>query len=177
MMIRALHPTDDRTLVDAFFQEASDYITIERGAGPGPEVTEEFFTDAPPGCDPATSLRLGLFDGPRLIALAEAGFGFPEPGDAYLGLMVVSPAARGTGAGPRLLRHIEGAARSRACRALYLAVLEANPRGRAFWEREGFTTVLTDSPVTLGSRTQMARRMGKALHAGPATDMSPLRPS
>ena len=72
----------------------------------------------------------------------------------------MSPAARGTGAGPRLLRHIEGAARS-----------------RAFWEREGFTTVLTDSPVTLGSRTQMARRMGKALHAGPATDMSPLRPS
>jgi len=75
MMIRRLDPSSDRALVDAFFQEAADYIAIERGEGPGPEVTDEFFTDAPPGCDPAASLRLGLFDGVRLIALAEASPG------------------------------------------------------------------------------------------------------
>lgn len=163
MMIRRLDPLSDRALVDAFFQEAADYIAIERGEGPGPEVTDEFFTDAPPGCDPAESLRLGLFDGARLIALAETGFGYPTRDDAFLGLMIVAPAARGTGAGPRLLAHIETEARARACKALYLAVLEANPRGRAFWERAGFTTMLTDRPVTLGSKTQMARRMGKDL--------------
>lgn len=163
MMIRPLDPSIDRALVDAFFQEASDYIAIERDEGPGPEVTDEFFTDAPPGCDPAASLRLGLFDGTRLIALAEVGFGYPERDDAFIGLMIVSPAARGTGAGPRLLAHIEAKARARACKALYLAVLEANPRGRVFWEREGFTTILTNRPVTLGSKTQMARRMGKQL--------------
>lgn len=165
MIIRALHPVQDRARVDAFFQDARDYITIERGEAPGPEVTEEFFTDTPPGCDPDASLRIGLFDGTRLIALAETGFGFPEPDDAYLGLMVVTPAARGRGAGPRLLRHIEAEARARRCKALYLAVLDANPRGRAFWEREGFATILTDRPVTLGTKTQMARRMGKALSA------------
>lgn len=167
MTIRTLHPDHDRALVDAFFLEVSDYIMIERGEAPGPEVTDEFFTDAPPGCDPAASLRLGLFDGLQLIAVAEVGFGYPEPDDSYLGLMIVSPAARGTGAGARLLRHVEGEARTRACKALYIAVLEANPRGRAFWEREGFATVLTDRPVTLGSKTQMARRMGKMLHTGP----------
>lgn len=163
MIIRTLHPLEDRARVDAFFQEATDYVTVERGEAPGPEVTAEFFDDTPPGCDPAASLRLGLFDEDRLIALAETGFGFPEQDDAYLGLMVVTPAARGRGAGPRLLRHIEGAARNRRCKALYLAVLDANPRGRAFWEREGFVTVLTDRPVTLGTKTQMARRMGKTL--------------
>lgn len=162
-MIRPLDPHTDRALVDAFFQESADYITLERGEGPGPEVTHEFFTDAPPGCDPAASLRLGLFDGARLIALAETGFGYPEQDDAFIGLMIVAPAARGTGVGPHLLAHIETEARARACKALYLAVLEANPRGRGFWERAGFTTKLTDRPVTLGSKTQMARRMGKTL--------------
>ena len=163
MIIRALHPTDDRALVDAFFQSAADYIRIERGQDPGPDVTDEFFTDTPPGCDPMQNMRLGLFDGSRLIALSDTAFGYPDPDDAYLGLMIVIPTARGTGAGPRLLQHIEDEARARRCKALYLAVLEANPRGRAFWEREGFTTRLTDRPVTLGAKTQMTRRMGKAL--------------
>ncbi len=163
MLIRPLDPISDRAGVDSFFQEASDYITVERGPGYHPEVTQEFFTDAPPGCDPAASLRLGLFAGTQLTAVGEAGFGYPEADDAYIGLMIVSPNARGKGAGPRLLSHIENEARTRACKAIYLAVLEANPRGRAFWERMGFTTMLTGRPVTLGSKTQMARRMGKSL--------------
>ena len=62
MQIRSLDPTADRTLVDAFFAEIADYIEMERGEPPSPAVTEEFFTDTPPGCDPAASLRLGLFD-------------------------------------------------------------------------------------------------------------------
>jgi GNAT superfamily N-acetyltransferase len=162
-MIRTLDPTTDRALVDALFQDTSDYVLIERGEPPGPEVTEEFFTDAPPGCDPGQSLRLGLFDGDGLAAIAECGFGFPEADDAYLGLMIVAPGHRGRGIGARFLRHVEAEARARGCKMLYLAVLEANPRGRAFWEREGFRTILTDRPVTLGAKTQMARRMAKRL--------------
>lgn len=150
-------------MVEAFFDAVTDYILIERDTPPGPEVTDEFFTDAPPGCDPASSLRLGLFHGDQLTAIAEVGFGYPEPDDAYLGLLIVVPDHRGTGAGADLLRHVEAEARARGCKALFLAVLEANPRGRAFWEREGFTTLLTDRPVTLGQKTQMARRMAKPL--------------
>ena len=33
----------------------------------------------------------------------------------------------------------ETLARSRGAARLYLAVLDANPRGRAFWQREGFS--------------------------------------
>lgn len=162
-MIRRLDPAADRALVDGFFQAAADYIRIERDADPGPEVTDEYFTDTPPGCDPAQNLRLGLFDGARLIAIADCAFGYPRAEDAYIGLLLVIPAARGTGAGAGLAHHIEMVARARACTALCLAVLEANPRGRAFWERLGFRTLLTDRPVTLGTKNQMARRMGKTL--------------
>ena len=36
------------------------------------------------------------------------------------------------------MRHVETLARARHARQLYLAVLDTNPRGRAFWLREGF---------------------------------------
>ena len=170
--IRPLHPQTDRPLVEAFFQSSADYIQLERGEAPSPLVTEEYFTDAPPGCDPAKSLRLGLFNtalfdpapnSTALIALAEMGFGYPTATDAYLGLMMVAPAARGTGAGRFLLRHLEQAARQNHMQNLYLGVLDANPRGRAFWQREGFTLALANRPITLGQKTQLAHRLVKPL--------------
>lgn len=163
MTIRRLDPISDRPRVDAFFQAAADYIRIERDADPGPEVTDEFFNDTPPGCDPTQNLRLGLFDQGLLIAVADLAFGYPASDDAYLGLMIVIPAARGSGACTRLLHHVEAEARAQKCKGLCLAVLEANPAARTFWERKGFRTRLTGCPVTLGQKTQMARRMGKAL--------------
>lgn len=162
MLIRPLHPQTDRAVVEAFFQASADYIRLERDEDPTPLVTQEYFTDAPPGCDPAQSLRLGLFN-PGLIALAELSFGYPTSQDAYLGLMMVAPAARGTGAGVTLLRHLESAARTRCKQALSLGVLDANPRGRAFWQREGFIVSLPNQRLTLGQKTQICHRMTKPL--------------
>lgn len=161
--IRPLSATADRALVDAFFIRIADYIRVERGTDPDAAVTEEFFTDAPPGCDPARSHRLGLFDAGHLMALAEMAPGFPEPDAAYLGFLAVATQARGKGHGQTLLRHVETLARHGGARHLYLAVLEANPRGRAFWEREGFTLALAGRTVTLGGKTQVAHRLVKAL--------------
>ena len=163
MLIRPLDPVTDRALVTALLDQTADYIRLERDTDPGPEVVTEFFTDAPPGCDPAQSLRLGLFDAGTLIAIAEMAFGYPEPQDAYLGFMVVSAKARGKGAGHHFLTHLETQARQRKARTLYLAVLDANPRGRAFWEREGFTLALAGCTITLGDKTQTAQRLGKRL--------------
>lgn len=162
-MIRALDPVADYALVLALLHEAADYIRLERDADPGPEVADEFFHDAPPGCDPAASCRRGLFADGRLLAVAEMALGYPAATEAYLGFLLVTPAARGTGAGQRLLRHMETEARAAGCSAIFLAVLEANPRGRAFWEREGFRLVLANRDVTLGAKTQIAHRLGKPL--------------
>jgi GNAT superfamily N-acetyltransferase len=52
--------------------------------------------------------------------------------------MVFAPQMRGRGLGPLFLRHCEGLAHARGCPRLYLAVLEENPKARAFWERQGF---------------------------------------
>ena len=162
MRIRPLDPVTDRARVEKFFATSADYIHLERGTDPDPTVSDEYFNDAPPGCDPTASLRLGLFD-PDLIGLADLAFGYPTVTDAYIGLMMITPAQRGTGAGAVLLRHLEAAARARACTALYLGDLDANPKGRAFWQREGFMPTLAKSSITFGQMTHVAHRLGKPL--------------
>ncbi len=163
MLIRRLDAATDRAIVAALFAAAADYILTERGTPPDPRVTDAFFTDCPPGTDPAASHRAGLFDDSGLIGLADLAFGYPEADAAFLGLMILAPEARGRGYGRRFLADLEATARARGCRRIFLAVLEANPRGRAFWEATGFSTDLTNRPVTLGRTTQMARRMVKTL--------------
>ena len=158
-MIRPLVPETDLPAVAAFLQEAADYFVLADGEAPGPSAASEYFTASPPGCDPAQSHRLGLFRDGRLAGLAELSFGFPAPGDAYLGLLILAPWARGQGHGARMLSHIEELSRASGAPSLYLAVLEANPRGRAFWEREGFRA----TGVTRQDGRNLIHRLSKPL--------------
>lgn len=137
MRIRELFPSET-ALVAQFYREAPDYWLMAEGRCDPAAQAQDFFTDAPPNCDPAQSDRLGLFLNQRLSGVAEVSYGFPDPGDAYLGLMILGPWAQGSGNGKTFLAHVEALARKRHAPRLYLAVLDANPRGRAFWQREGF---------------------------------------
>lgn len=137
MRIRELFPSET-ALVAQFYREAPDYWLLAEGRCDPAAQAQDFFTDAPPNCDPAESDRLGLFVNQRLSGVAEVSYGFPEPNDAYLGLMLIGPWAQGSGHGKAFLAHAEALARKRHAARLYLAVLDANPRGRAFWLREGF---------------------------------------
>ena len=101
-------------------------------------AARSFFTNAPPGSDPARSQRLGLFVQSTLCGVAELAFDYPEPNDGFLGLMLLAPDARGRGLGPALLQEVVARARAAGCPRLLLAVLQENPRARAFWERQGF---------------------------------------
>lgn len=136
--IRPLDPEADLSAVNTFYDLAQDYWLLADRRAPDLQKARDFFTDGPPGCDPARSHRLGLFVEGVLSGVAELSFGFPEPQDAYLGLMMLAPARRGTGHGAAFLAHVEGLARAAGAPRILLGVLEANPRGRAFWERQGF---------------------------------------
>ncbi|MDO9640186.1 MAG: GNAT family N-acetyltransferase [Pseudotabrizicola sp.] len=137
-MIRALDARRDRAAVAGLLTRAQDYYQLWKGHAPGAAEVEEVFTSTPPGCDPAASHRLGLFLDDQLAGVAELSFGFPEPEDAYLGLMILDPAVRSQGHGATFLTAIETRARAAHAPRLCLAVLEANPRGAAFWARMGF---------------------------------------
>jgi len=137
-MIRPLDPIIDREAVAGVMAQAADYFRLWLGRPAGEAEVDDFLTGGPPDTDPATAQRLGLFVDGHLSGLAEMTLGFPGPGDAYLGLMILSPHIRGQGHGHAFLAHIEATARASGAPMLYLAVLAANPLGRAFWEREGF---------------------------------------
>lgn len=137
-LIRPLDRKADLPLVEEFYTRAADYWLLADRRAPDRQKAQDFFTDCPPNCDPAASHRLGLFVDGALMGLAELSFGWPAPGDAYLGLQILAPEARGRGLGRALLAEVETRARAAGAPQLYLAVLEANPKGRAFWAREGF---------------------------------------
>ena len=137
MRIRELFPSET-ALVAQFYREAPDYWLLAEGRLDAAAQASDFFTDAPPKCNPDESARLGLFVNQRLSGVAELSYGFPEQNDAYLGLMLIGPWAQGANHGRTFLSHVEKLARARHAARIYLAVLDANPRGRAFWEREGF---------------------------------------
>ncbi|WP_293575863.1 GNAT family N-acetyltransferase [Phaeobacter sp.] len=161
--IRDLSPIADLDLVAQFYREAPDYWLLAEGRAPDMAKAAAFFIDGPPGCDPSVSYRLGLFLGARLSGLAEVSFGFPDPQDAYLGFMMLGPWARGAGHGVTFLREVEARAQDRGADHLYLAVLDENPRARAFWQREGFRDTGLRGEVEMGHKRQSLRRMGKAL--------------
>lgn len=136
--IRPLDPAGDLAAVTAFWRAAPDYWLLAEGSCNPEARALAFFADTPPGCDPAASHRLGLFLGPRLSGVAELSFGFPADRDAYLGLVVLGPWAQGGGHGRAFLAEVEARARAAVAATLFRGVLDANPRGRAFWLREGF---------------------------------------
>jgi GNAT superfamily N-acetyltransferase len=138
VLTRNLDPVHDLAIVVQAYSEAADYWTLADRTPPDAAKAASFFTEAPPGCDPLRSHHLGLFVDDRLGGLAELSFGFPGPGDAYLGLMILSPRLRDQGYGRILLARVEELARAAGSANLYLAVLAENPRGLAFWQRQGF---------------------------------------
>lgn len=117
----------------------------------------------PPAIDPDTSLRFGLFTGQTLTAIAKLSFGYPDKGDAYIGLLLVAADQPGHAIGRHLLSYIQSRARNRDARCLLLAVLQDNPRGRAFWTRRGFSETQHRVLRQAGERTHILIRMSNLL--------------
>lgn len=173
-VIRRIVRDRDCDIVRGLFKRAADYVRLESGHDPDTGTLDNFFNGYPPGGNPEESLRLGIFlpalvpvdDG--LAGIAELAFDYPKPRDAFLGLMLLDPAVRGRGVGTRFLAAIIDAARARNALRIFVAVLDANPRGRAFWEREGFRFVLTVPPAPGADPPHLRHRMERRLSPPPA---------
>jgi GNAT superfamily N-acetyltransferase len=63
---------------------------------------------------------------------------FYERNQWYMGLMILDPSERGQNLGRRTAEHVFAQARSEGGTLIRIAVLDANPRGRKFWEGLGF---------------------------------------
>jgi GNAT superfamily N-acetyltransferase len=79
--------------------------------------------------------------------------------------MLVSPDMRGSGYGPILFERMKEIAIQKNCSELFIAVLDANTRGRAFWERMVFKYQLSSDPITTGVATHVRHRLRLDLNA------------
>ena len=158
--IRELDDSTDRPALREFYARSSDYVLLETGLAPSEDTIDELFQNAPPGGDPKECVHLGLFDtAGHIHGICEQSFGFPNPQSSYLGLLMLAPDIRSLGYGPILFNRMKHIALNKKCTELFVAVLDANPRGRAFWEDLGFQYQLSSDPVTTGSATHVRHRL------------------
>ena len=162
VVLAPLHPTSDLGAVEAVYRRAADYLALESGLKPD-AAARAFFEDRPP-----TSVEQPLKFGIRgesgaLAAIGDLAFGYPDPVDAYLGLLLLVPEARGRGLGQAILDEVKRFARTRGASRLLIGVLEANRRARAFWEGQGFKLVQTSGPHNFGHRSHVVHRLALSL--------------
>lgn len=163
MELRKLDPAKHAVEVARLFLQSADYVRLSEGTEPGPAQVAGYFKGVPKGSDIGQSVKVGLFEGDALLGLADMAFGYPEAGDAYIGLLLFIPEARGQGMGKAVLALLEEEARARGSERMLVGVIEANAPARAFWLREGFLPVKKIGPIKVGQRRHMIDRMVKRL--------------
>lgn len=135
-----LDPVRDFARVFDLFERGADYVRLESGAEPTPEFVEKQLTDKPPVCGPNDIFLRGLErpDG-SLAGIATSIRHFYERGEWYMGLLLLDPVERGSGLGKLAAQKVIDEARADNAPKIRIAVLDANPRGRKFWESLGYT--------------------------------------
>lgn len=137
-MIRDLRQgADDAAVLDMMLR-AADYSLLEKGRAPVAGDVEEFFASCVPGGTLTEAVKLGFWQDDVLFGFIDMSYGYPKATDAYIGLLMLDKTARGAGIGAQLLAAATARARARGAIRQLVAVLEANPKARAFWLREGF---------------------------------------
>lgn len=156
-----LHAARDLDAVEAVYRRASDYLALESGLTPAAAACA-FFEDRPPaGSD--EPMKFGVAGEGGFLAIADLAFGYPEPNDAYIGLLLLVPEGRGRGLGRAIADEIRRLALARGASRLLVGVLDANGRGRAFWEQQGFRLTRTSGPHAFGERQHVVHRLALSL--------------
>ena len=158
MIMRSLSANTDRAAVARLFADAADYVLLEDGRAPDEATTDSFFNERPPNVGAADAVHIGMFDADRLLGILGVVFGYPDANDSYIGLLLLAPQARGSGVGGQALAHATALARARGSIRQLVAVLDQNPKGRAFWDREAFALEKSFPPTKDGhTRHRMTR--------------------
>ncbi|MCQ9386773.1 GNAT family N-acetyltransferase [Brevibacterium moorei] len=153
----------DRARVLRLLESDPGYSLRTTGNAPGPDDARAILHDLPPGlaADRKTDLGLCAAPGGELIALADVLWGWPEPGTAHIGLLMVAGHASGRGNGRilherivELARRRIAAHRNQAIDRLRLAIVDSNATvARPFWEALGYRPTGESRPYRAGSVT------------------------
>ncbi|QRN97435.1 GNAT family N-acetyltransferase [Archangium violaceum] len=155
---------EDTPLLRELGERCLEHIELHYGSPPDPaQMIRELLSDLPPNKTLADKFGMGVFDGTgRLVGGIDVIRDYPEPGEWYLGLLVLDPGHRNHGLGEKLMDALIGWLRRREAAYLRLAVSEHNAAGQRFWTRLGFQPV-KQVIAEFGNRQSVFHVMRRAL--------------
>lgn len=117
-----------------------DYTMRVFGRPPRDEDAHSILRSIPPGLAPESKTTLGLWEGDRLIGVADVVCGYPRPEVVYLGLLQIAPDHQGRGAGRTLRRAVvDRAVRDQGLTILRLSIVATNADvAEGFWRCLGY---------------------------------------
>lgn len=158
----ALTP-EDGPEVQALMERCADHAELVMGVPPGPAEAQSLYMGLPEGKGYEDKLLLGVFTAERqLVGVLDALRDYPEPGEWWIGLLLLEPEQRGHGLGERIYNTFERWVATQGARAIQLGVVERNTAGERFWRRLGFVEVRRTPPWRLGVRENVSIVMRRA---------------
>lgn len=130
---------NDRTIIEKFFEKASDYAILERGFSNPQLETESFINDLPPAKKLTDKFNYGIFDkNNNLVGVIDLIKDFPTKGEFMLGLLEFVPAVRHQGLGKAVHKILIEKVRDLGAKSLRIGVLEVNNSAIKFWKSLGY---------------------------------------
>lgn len=148
--------------VVAFCAQCSAFFTLVMGECSATDAARNLMESRPQRVEASRKHVIGFECGGALVAIVDVLEGFPDESDWYVGLLLLSPDARGHGLGSEIWKAVEAWIYAAGGRQAKLIVQEQNPDGAAFWRAAGFTTDGTVEQHLLGM-TNLCWRFEKSL--------------
>jgi GNAT superfamily N-acetyltransferase len=148
--------------LDALSLRCADFMWLVEGRAPDPHEGREILTETPPDFPIADKFVLGVRRGDALIGVVDVLRGYPTADIWWIGLLLLSPEARGCGLGAEVVAALTHWAAGEGASSLQLGVQSQNEAGLRFWRREGFAHIDTRAQRNSGRRNQvlvMERRL------------------
>ena len=146
------------------FDECGDYFATLAGSRPGPREVESAFTSLPEGKtyeDKFAFVLLNRED--QLFGHLELIRDYPAQGDWWIGVLLLSPTARGRGLGAEIHDECVRWVKRHGANGLQLSILEENDRAISFWTRLGYNEVDRKGPERFGNKDHRLIVMRKAI--------------
>jgi len=170
--------TPDLPALQRFFEQNADYFVLVNGEPPPPgEAEEEMHGELPTGWPFTKKWIIGYVgaDG-ELVAMANVVSDLLAPHVWHVGLYIVAPALRGSGAAARWYGALESWMRASGARWIRLGVVAGNARAERFWQARGYRELRVRTGVEMGVRVNDVRVLMKPLAGGTAAEYLELVP-